>query len=568
MALIDKASLLMVPSTYEAGKLYNVLPSGNRAPDSTDQNSGYDQTRADFDFDRGSNAAATRVNASGLIEKYRENLLLQSNNFGTTWLNSGTTETSGQSGYDETNDAWLITKSVSDGYIYQNISQSGVQCVSVYAKANALGGIQIYVNAGTTRYQSFNLTNGTLIGSGNGIDAKIESVGNGWYRCSISFNDTITRVRFYPMTDAGDKTTTSGSIYIQSAQLESGLVASSYLDSTSVTGKAGVLVDLPRINYDANGENGSLLLEPSRKNRLQYSNYFGNWTISGNISITPNQVVSPEGLQNASVIDFSSATATPGVYVFGGTPSASVSRTIYLKGAVGGETLDFSDPNQGGGSNITLTTEWQRFEFTGGSAALCGIWLKNSVGNIIHAYGAQIEEGSYPTSLIPNHGESGGVTRAADSCSVTGVSDVIGQSEGTMFVEMGDDVNFGTVTTSIFCLDNNTANNRIELRYGAASNRLQLVARSSGSVQASISNSDYNILLSNKVAIKYKANDFALWINGVEVGTDTSGNAPSVLSELAFDDGNGTSDFYGKVREVQVFTEALTDEQLQKLTTI
>ena len=81
MALIDKASLLMVPSTYEAGTLYNVLPSGNRAPDSTDQNSGYDQTRADFTFDRGSNAAATRIGSDGLIKKYRENLYTQSNNF-------------------------------------------------------------------------------------------------------------------------------------------------------------------------------------------------------------------------------------------------------------------------------------------------------------------------------------------------------------------------------------------------------------------------------------------------------------------------------------------------------
>jgi hypothetical protein len=115
-------------------------------------------------------------------------------------------------------------------------------------------------------------------------------------------------------------------------------------------------------------------------------------------------------------------------------------------------------------------------------------------------------------------------------------------------------------------LSDGTANNRIELRYGAASNRLQLVARSSGSVQASISNSDYNILLSNKVAVKYKANDFALWINGVEVGTDTSGNAPSGLSELAFDDGNGTSDFYGKTKGVYVFNEALTDDELQQLT--
>ena len=88
MALIDKASLLMVPSTYEAGTLYNVLPSGNRAPDSTDQNSGYDQTRADFTFDRGSNAAATRIGSDGLIKKYRENLFVQSNQFDTTWIQS------------------------------------------------------------------------------------------------------------------------------------------------------------------------------------------------------------------------------------------------------------------------------------------------------------------------------------------------------------------------------------------------------------------------------------------------------------------------------------------------
>ena len=42
MALIDKASLLFVPSVVAEGKEFNVLPSGNRAPDSTDQNSGYD----------------------------------------------------------------------------------------------------------------------------------------------------------------------------------------------------------------------------------------------------------------------------------------------------------------------------------------------------------------------------------------------------------------------------------------------------------------------------------------------------------------------------------------------
>ena len=52
----------------------------------------------------------TRVNKDGLIEKGRENLLLQSNTFDTTWILSSASITSGQSGYDGSSDAWLMTE--------------------------------------------------------------------------------------------------------------------------------------------------------------------------------------------------------------------------------------------------------------------------------------------------------------------------------------------------------------------------------------------------------------------------------------------------------------------------
>ena len=183
MALIDKASLLMVPSTYEAGKLYNVLPSGNRAPDSTDQNSGYDQTRADFDFDRGSNAAATRVNASGLIEKYRENLILQSNQFDTTWSTGFSSATSGEEGYDGSNDAWLLTAtggSSSIHYKLQSISATGVMTHSLYAKAGASSKIRMTIYDGTDYQLNADLSTGTIYGTAaSPIDTNITSVGNG-----------------------------------------------------------------------------------------------------------------------------------------------------------------------------------------------------------------------------------------------------------------------------------------------------------------------------------------------------------------------------------------------------
>ena len=51
----------------------------------------------------------------------------------------------------------------------------------------------------------------------------------------------------------------------------------------------------------------------------------------------------------------------------------------------------------------------------------------------VYIYGAQLEEGSYATSYIPTQGSA--VTRLADSCSQTPPDGVIGQTEGTMFLD-------------------------------------------------------------------------------------------------------------------------------------
>ena len=58
---------------------------------------------------------------------------------------------------------------------------------------------------------------------------------------------------------------------------------------------------------------------------------------------------------------------------------------------------------------------------------------------------------------------------------------------------------------------------------------------------------------------------FALWINGVEVLTDSSGAVPTGLKELSFNNAS-TTKFFGKAKSVMVFKEALTDLELEKLT--
>src|SRR5210317_2249993 len=105
MSLLNKASLIQIPSGYKDGTLYSAKPTNGDG---------------DFTFSRGSNLAATRVNSEGLIEKGRENLLTYSNDFSnSSWIKYLLNVTSGQTGYDGSSDAWLCEKTGAFGNIYK-----------------------------------------------------------------------------------------------------------------------------------------------------------------------------------------------------------------------------------------------------------------------------------------------------------------------------------------------------------------------------------------------------------------------------------------------------------------
>ena len=74
----------------------------------------------------------------------------------------------------------------------------------------------------------------------------------------------------------------------------------------------------------------------------------------------------------------------------------------------------------------------------------------------------------------------------------------------------------------------------------------------------------------NKIAVKYKENDFALWVNGVEVGVDTNGitSANGVLNSIDFSNSSNGIPFYGNTKGLKYYPKALADVQLEDLTTI
>jgi len=119
MSYYDDSSLFVAPNGYKTSVLFAQKPM--------DANGQLAFTR--------SNDTATRVAENGLIEKVRTNRILQSNSFSTTWTASNASVTSGQAGYDGTNNAWLLSKSAAQGYISQGPASSGRETISVYANA-------------------------------------------------------------------------------------------------------------------------------------------------------------------------------------------------------------------------------------------------------------------------------------------------------------------------------------------------------------------------------------------------------------------------------------------------
>jgi len=505
----------MVPSTYEDGTLYNVLPSGNKAPDETGSHNGYDQTRADFTFSRGSNLAATRVNANGLIEKGRENLLLQSNQFDTTWLNdSSITHTSGQSGYDGSNDAWLITKGAfTYQKLYQDVTASGLWTFSIYAKEGTLGKLTLRVNDDGTR-AIFNLDDGSVYGfldpSSKLVDyGSSDDLGSGWRRYHLTYNGSLTRIQVYPDFGEAD----AGNIYIQNAQLEYGLVATDYIETGATTATAGVLENTPRIDYSSGA--GALLLESQRTNLVPFGNYFDGtgWSKNGSITTTTNTsgTKSPEGVYNATLLTSANATSEQQMLVsslsttsgtsyafsvfakkkdydfihlrFQGSGSAFAAGSVYFNissGSVGhedsGKTGYIEDYGNGWYRCTAVATATATY-----SAAACRVQLASSdneanvVGDGVkgtYVFGCQFEAGSHVSSYVPTYGSA--ATRGADS----GVSDVdsllTSNATYTWFVEFivpeigngGGEITFkdagGSSQLRIYCNQNNMVGMRVD----------------------------------------------------------------------------------------------------------
>ena len=588
IGLLKQASLVITPNAYNEGVLYDVVPN---------------TTLGDMDVVRAT--TATRVNESGLIEVVPRNLLTYSNDFSNgSWFpyNSSIIPNN----YVSPNGNLIASKIVESNSLAQHaliksstIAMDQPITFSAYLKTNGRNQSQIaifdsvYTNSFSTL---FDLQNGTVISSatsGTGIilNSTITSAGDGWYRCSVtgsissvtSINQVIYLVKDFDSFYLGDGV--SG-ILVYGAQLEQGSIVTEYFPTTT-------RLNIPRLDY-SNGSCPSLLVEPQRTNLLIYSEQFdsGFWG-KNNASIVSDFSTSPNGTMTADKL-IPSAIPSVSKFIFQ-VPNVSNgfnhNITIYAKIAEYNK-IRIADGNNGNGAWFNLSNGTIGTVSSGVVAEIismenswykCSINLISTTNNIfflinasnsenievgdgvsgIYIWGAQLEQGSYATSYIPTVATS--VTRNADVISKTGISSLIGQTEGVIYFE--NIVNFKNVSSSITLqsIGNNTNSDFIAIYIlnNAIYADIQ-IANSYGGALYLGSLSLNNLGDIYKLAIQYNSSGIKVYKNGILVDTVTT--VISNYNKLFFV--NPFGDSYINNKSTILFNQYLTNAECIALTTI
>lgn len=357
------------------------------------------------------------------------------------------------------------------------------------------------------------------------------------------------------------------------------------IDNVSV--KEATIDNLPRVDYTDG--TSSLLVEPQSTNLVTSSEDFtdSSWTKlgagTGSTSVvTSNYAISPDGTQNATrlVCDLNGGTTTSDQSIIYDLDSSNTSQSIsiYIKSNTGLNQNIYFANTYGTGDTAIVTSEWQRFEFNHStsnhtfSLGLRGDTGADDTADIL-IWGAQAESNSYATSYIKTSGST--VTRNQETYTKTGISDKIGQTEGTFFIELSKPV-LEPDSYYLISLNNaasNSDDNSVAIGF-ENSNDFFLRVQSNGTDVFYSNNFDaLNVNTFYKIAVSYKSGQSLIYIDGSPI-TPNGGNLSNAfaftatLDNLSFDfNGNNGLPFYGKVKQLQVFKTALTDSELETLTT-
>jgi hypothetical protein len=323
-----------------------------------------------------------------LVEEARTNLLLQSNQFDTTWTNSNSSETAASgTAPDGTNTAWEL-KDTSDAVstphsLVQSTSYtSGVAyTVSCWMKSGTLteGGITFPASAFTTAINCrINLATGAVISSSAAVTASTVPYASGWYRVIATATATATSAGSINIRLANGGLsytgTGTGTILIWGAQIEAGAFPTSYIPTTTATvTRAADVASVTGANFSSfhNQTEGTVfgewacpvatLFTTSREAISVSDNSFANFISLGHVSggnlVGQLYVASAANIYDATAASVNNNKAVIGyiinskAYVANGT----VKQTSSASGVPTVSQLGIGNPSNGGAGKLCGT---------------------------------------------------------------------------------------------------------------------------------------------------------------------------------------------------------------------
>jgi hypothetical protein len=382
----------------------------------------------------------------------------------------------------------------------------------------------------------------------------------------------------------------ASTIYAQKPLTTDGQLSFTRASTATRVNASGLIEEVasgvPRLDY-LGSTCPKLLLEPQRTNDLTYSEDFTNaaWFKDTGCTATGNNTAAPTGATTADKLEASASNALNVYQLNGSVLTATYTYSVFLKkgntttwdiyifqaGFVSRARVNFDTGTitnvVGSGATVTnYGNGWYRCTITAsllfGTTASFGIYNEDTTGTRnVYAWGAMEEAGAYATSYVKT--EAAAVTRVADAASKTGISSLIGQTEGTLFAEiypeefingsyLGISDGANIANRIIFGFEGGSANSGFFQVYGASGlNGSGLYTRGQRM----------------KVAIGYKSGNSALYVNGNLVDAVTT-TFTTTLTKFGFDSFAGTQNFVGRCSQALLFKTRLTNAQLAELTAL
>jgi hypothetical protein len=431
---------------------------------------------------------------------------------------------------------------------------------------------------------NFDLDDGSYTITGGGGDVSAVSVGNGWYKCSITRSATGTSINpFLSMaltsTGAGDYTGdgTSG-IYIFGAQLSDSASVDPYVYQP-VAAPTSTAYYGPRFDYDpVTLAPKGLLIEEQRTNLVLNSASFRAWNANANTSplSVDNVGVSPEGTTTAWWIPAGATSFNQGNYTIPAN-TATYAWSVYVKALDPAATVTFSTNGINGVNLTSAIFTFSSLAFTGAAngtvAAVGNGWYRltqtftnNGTGTLfimrvdsnastnakVLFWGAQLEAGAFATSYIPTVASQ--VTRAADNVSMI----------GNNFARW-----FSTAESSFYvAFDVYSAFNYNTLLQVAPS-KLYGVLNSSSKFQfgaGAFAQTSNSITTSNKAAYAFVESTRFVYgsLNGGAVASNSA--VDSISGATSLNIGNGFNYLNGHISRIAYYNRRLANSELQSIT--